>query len=95
MRRAARVDENHKEIVEALRQIGATVKSVAPIKGFVDIVVGFRGENFLIEIKDGSKPPSQQRLTPLEAKFQREWMGQVETVTSVSEAILLVTTKRI
>lgn len=90
MRRAAKVDDNHNEIVDALRQIGASVKPVHALKGFVDIVVGYRGINYLIEIKDGKKPPSKQKLTEDEQKFHDEWKGQAIVVKNVTEALAVL-----
>lgn len=50
--RAARIDGNHPVIVEALRKAGAFVQSLATIgDGCPDIVVGFDGLWFLLEIK--------------------------------------------
>jgi len=75
MRKYARIDANQPEIVKALRQAGATVTSTATIgKGFPDIAVGFRGTNYLMEIKDGNKPPSAQKLT----KDERDWIQNGE-----------------
>lgn len=91
MRRAARIDDNHNEIVAALRQIGASVQSLASVGGGVpDVLVGYRERNIILEIKDGSKPPSRRRLTDAEAKWHSEWKGQVATVNSVEEAIQVV-----
>jgi hypothetical protein len=64
MRRAARVDHNHAEIVRALRDVGATVESLAAIgSGCPDALVGFRGVNVLLEIKNPNVPKSDQQLT--------------------------------
>ena len=64
MRRAAKVDANQTEIVKALRQVGASVQSLAATgKGCPDLLVGIRGLNFLIEVKDGAKPRSDRKLT--------------------------------
>lgn len=87
MRRAARIDTNQPEIVQALRAIGASVAPTHMIgRGFPDIVVGFRGLNFLIEIKDGSKPPSKRQLTPDEQEWHEAWQGKVVVVETVDEA---------
>lgn len=94
MRRAAKIDANHLEIVAALRKIGATVKSLAVVgQGCPDLAVGFQGFNWLLEIKDAKKPPSARKLTEDEERFHREWRGQVAVVTSVEEAIAVVTRK--
>jgi Holliday junction resolvase len=91
MRRAAKVDDNHTEIVEALRAMGCTVMSLAAVGGGCpDIAVGIRGKTLLIEIKDGSKPPSRRKLTEDQLKWHSEWKGHVAIVENVEEAILTV-----
>lgn len=91
MRRAARVDANHGEIVAALRKIGATVTSTAGVgNGFPDLAVGWRGMTLLLEVKDGSKPPSAKQLTDDERKWHAEWRGHADVVESVEEALRAV-----
>lgn len=88
MRRAAKVDRNQSEIVAALRNIGATVQPIHTIgKGCPDLLVGFGDRNYLLEVKDGRKAPSKQRLTPDEELWVQGWRGQVAIVRSVSEAL--------
>jgi len=86
-RRAARTDSNQTEIVAAFRQAGASVKLVHTVKGFVDAVVGINGRNLLVEIKDGSKPPSARMLTPDEEDFHRGWKGTIHIVESVDDVV--------
>ena len=91
MRRAGRVDANQPDIVRDLRQCGCSVAITSAVgDGFVDIVVGFRGINVLLEIKDGDKPPSKRKLTPAEADFHRDWKGQIAVVKSFDEAWAVV-----
>jgi hypothetical protein len=91
MRRNARTDTNQREIVQALRDRGATVLHLHQLgKGCPDILVGYGGCNYLIELKDGSKPPSKQRLTNDEANWHSRWQGQVAVVNSVDGAIALL-----
>jgi hypothetical protein len=88
MRRAARVDANQTEIVQALRGVGATVAITSMVgQGYPDLTVGYHGRNYLLEIKDGSKPPSKRRLTPDEQEFHDTWRGTVFIVNSVDEAL--------
>ena len=54
MRYAARVDKNQKEIVEALRKVGAHVIHLHQLKNLFDILVAYKGNFYAIEIKDGS-----------------------------------------
>jgi Holliday junction resolvase len=87
MRYRARVDANHKEIVDALRDIGASVVSLAPIgKGCPDLLVGYRGRNYLLEVKT-----EKGALKPLQVTFAELWRGQVVVVRSIDEAIMAVT----
>jgi len=91
MRRAARTDSNHAEIVEALRRAGASVQSLAPVGcGCPDLLVGLRGVNTLLEVKDGSKRPSARRLTVDETRWHRAWLGQVVVVETVEQALKAV-----
>jgi len=91
MRRRGKVDRNHGDIVDALRQAGATVESLADLgNGIPDLLIGFRGQNFVAEVKDGLLPPSRQRLTDDEVLWHRTWNGQIAVVRSVSEALALL-----
>jgi len=68
MRYAARVDANQDQIVVALRAAGAFVWIIGlPI----DLLVGYKGHTFLVEIKTDSK----KRLTGLQADFFENWCG--------------------
>ena len=91
MRKFARKDGNHKEIIQAFRDLGATVFDTASLgSGFPDCVVGMRGNNVLVEIKDGSLPPSKRKLTPDELKFHATWQGKVVIINNIDEAIELI-----
>ena len=93
MRRAARVDANHKEITSTLRQCGWTVHDTSGVGGgFPDLVVGKAGRLVLVEIKDGSKKPSARRLTKAEAAFWAKFGEagvQVEIIESIEDATTL------
>ena len=94
MKYAARKDANQDEIVSALRQLGATVTSIHQIgNGLPDLICGFRGRNYLLEIKDGNKPPSRRKLTEDEERWFKMWQGHADVVESVDDAIELVTSK--
>lgn len=91
MRRAAKVDANHNEIAGAFVAMGCSVRSLAAVGGGIpDLLVGFRGRNLLIEVKDGNKPKSARKLTPDQIKFHSEWRGSafvVEGLPDVHEVI--------
>lgn len=91
MRRAAKVDRNQAEIVTALRAAGASVQSLAAVgRGCPDLLVGFRGKNLLMEIKDGSLPPSGRTLTDDQVTWHIDWRGHAQVVTCPSEALALI-----
>lgn len=89
---AKRVDGNQREIVLALRERGFSVECIHEIgKGAPDLIVGYAGRNYLLELKDPNKPPSARRLTDDEKKWHEGWKGQVavvETITDVIDIIL-------
>lgn len=91
MHRAAKVDANQTEITQVLRQMGASVTPTHTVgNGFPDLAIGFRGVTLLVEIKDGSKPPSKRKLTPDEVEWHEAWQGQVAVVESVEDAVALL-----
>ena len=91
MRRAARIDRNQPEIVKALRMMGATVQPIHTIgHGCPDLLVGYRGHNIVMEVKDEQKPPSARALTADEMMWHVMWQGQVCVVNSVDEALAVI-----
>ena len=88
-------DGNHKEIVKAFRDSGCTVLDLASVGGGCpDLLVGYGGRNILVEVKDGSKPPSARKLTPDQVVFCDSWRGGcvyvVEDIDGVVNLLLPV-----
>lgn len=96
MRRKARVDDNQAGIVDMLRKIpGVSVAVTSSLgDGFVDIIVGKDNFNYMIELKDGNKKPSAQKLTPKEEEFRERWKGQYTVCNSFDEVYNLITGKK-
>lgn len=85
MRRAAKVDANQQEIVEALRAAGVSVQSLAKVgDGCPDLLCGVGGVNVLLELKDGSP------FTPRQKAWHREWNGKAHVANNVTEALQIV-----
>ena len=83
MRLAAKVDRNQAAIVADLRAVGASVESLARVgAGVPDLLVGFRGSNWLLEVKVG-----KAELTPDQQAWHPTWRGQVAVVRSADEAL--------
>lgn len=91
MRRFAKIDDNQPDIVQALRKAGATVQSLAAIgDGCPDLLVGIGEGTILMEVKDGTKPPSKQALTPDQLTWHGAWKGGTLAVVNDIEAALRV-----
>jgi hypothetical protein len=81
-----KIDANQNAIVRTLRDMGVSVVSLASVgKGCADLVCGFRGRNYLVEIKnlDGRG----DKLTPAEQRFFDEWRGQITVFRCVDDAV--------
>jgi Holliday junction resolvase len=86
VRRAAKIDDNQNSIVQGLRKVGCRVLSLAAVgKGCPDLLVYRAGRLYLLEVKDGAKPPSRRKLTQEQVAFHKKW--PVTVVTSIEEAI--------
>lgn len=81
---ARRVDKNQADIVAHLRTVpGVTVFHLHRVgHGFPDLIVGYQGVNYLMEIKDGSG-----KLTADEKDFFELWRGQVTVVRDFDDAL--------
>lgn len=86
-----RSDNNQAYIISQLRQrcISVAVLSQAG-EGFPDIIAGWKGVNYMLEIKDGTKPPSKQKLTPKQVEFHASWKGQVNKINSIEQALEVI-----
>jgi len=86
--KAKRVDCNQKDIVHALKTFGATVVDLSGVgKGCPDLLIGFKGTTYLIEIKKDSKA----KFTPQQLQFNELWSGGViARIQTIDEAIALL-----
>lgn len=91
MRRAAKVDANQRFIVEALRAVGASVELLHAVgRGCPDLLIGYGGVNYLLEVKDGAKAPSAQKLTEDQVVWHERWRGRSAVVNDVESALLAI-----
>jgi hypothetical protein len=80
------VDSNRVKMVEALRDASVTVTSLHAVgRGVPDLLVGFRGENYLLEVKS-----SRGKLTSSQEDWIQDWRGRVFIVRSVDDALMAV-----
>ena len=91
MRQAAKTDANQTVIVNALRKAGASVQSLAAVgKGCPDLLVGYGGINYLMEVKDGNKVQSAQKLNIEQEHWHSVWTGAVYVVKSENDALKIL-----
>jgi hypothetical protein len=84
-------DKNEQPIVKALRQIGAVV---VQLDRPCDLLVGYRGFNFLLEVKLPLGPrggSAHSELNESQKEFDATWPGQFDVVRTPEEAIETVT----
>ena len=74
------VDANQSEIVRTLRALAGV--SVFVIGRPVDLLVGYRKVNYLLEVK---MPAA--KLTPVQKRFFIDWKGDRAIVTTPHEAV--------
>lgn len=85
-RRAARVDENHGEIVAEFRRLGCAVQSLAGMgQGVPDLLVCMHGRNELVEVKT-----EKGKLTPDQVKWFEAWPVTVHVVRDALDVAMLV-----
>ena len=84
-RRNPKRDANERPIIDGLKQIGCTVEQLSK-KGVPDLLVGYRGKNFLIEVKT-----KQGKLTEDQIERHASWMGEIHIAMTLDEAIRIVT----
>lgn len=89
MRRAARRDVNHGSIRDVFESLDCSVLDVAGIPCGFDLIIGYKTQAIAVEVKDGEKPPSAQKLTPNEFSAHLNWRGPKAIVTSNDEAIVV------
>jgi hypothetical protein len=86
-----RVDQNQPVIVQALRAVGATVQPLHTVKhGCPDLLVGYRGANFVLEVKNPAQRPSDRKLTPDEKAWHEAWRGQKAVIETIDEALKII-----
>ena len=78
-------DLNEPEIIKALLKIGASVeRQDEPL----DLLVGYRGKNWLLEIKDAKDHiHALAKMTTNQTRFFMLWRGQKALVWNVESAL--------
>ncbi len=87
MRRAARRDANQGSLIAVFEALDCSVLDIASTPCGFDLVCGYKTQAILVEVKDGSKPPSARKLTENEHSAHLNWRGPKAIVTNNDEAV--------
>ena len=91
LRRAAKVDANQNEIVDALRKIGVSVLHLHQVgKGCPDLLCWHRHRYVLLEVKVPGEGPNKEQV-----EFIDRWPGELHIVHSVTEALVAILGKEV
>jgi hypothetical protein len=82
---AAKVDNTHKAVVEALRAYGWRVKDCSRVGGdFPDLVIAKAGRTILVEVKSG-----RGKLSDGQHQFLMDWPGETWVVWNLNDVVAL------
>jgi len=92
VRRFGRIDANQREVIEGLRQVGASAYSLASLgNGAPDLLVGYRGKTFLLEVKNPNRRGGKNnavRTLERQASWRARWGGRpVAVVWNLPDAL--------
>jgi len=86
MKQRARVDKNHKSIVQCFRKLGCSVLSLHMVgKGCPDLLICYQMQLYLVEVKD-----TGGKLNTLQEDWHRKWGSPVYVVRSNNEVVSLL-----
>lgn len=88
MRRAARNDGNQPALRSQFEGLGGSWQPIPAVHGGEpDALLGWRGQNKLVEVKDPEGAARQRRLRPKQVAWHESWRGEkpvvVETLADV------------
>lgn len=84
--RGRRTDSNQSAIVTALRAVGATVVDLSAVgRGVPDLLVGFRGQTYLLEVKNKL---GRNRTTADQEVFYEWWRGTPAVIVYTTDDAL-------
>lgn len=73
MRYASKADDNQKELVAALRKLGASVHSLHRVgEGVPDLLVGYQNKTYLFEVKNRK---GKNKIGEAQRVFMLKWQG--------------------
>ena len=84
------IDKNQAYIIEGLHVVGASTLRLNSLGGGVfDILIGYNGRNYLMEIKNPCTSHGQG-LSPEQMEFQKHWNGGCFVCRTLEEVFLVL-----
>ena len=85
----ARTDQNHASLLKNIRTIPrVTVCDLGGTgSGCPDVMLGFMGCNYLLEIKRPDVVPSASKLNDMQVEWHDKWTGQVAIVRTFDDVL--------
>lgn len=88
---ATRSNKIELEIWEALRKKGCSVQPLCMLgTDLPDLLIGYRGANWLISIKGGKNLPSNYQFSEDKISWCKNWRGEIFVISTVQEALDIV-----
>jgi len=88
MRRLARIDANQPALVKFIRKMGASFQHTHQISGALDGIIGYKGVDVRVEIKDPEQPPSRRKLTSPEIVTICAWKGRPPEIIETEDDVM-------
>lgn len=88
-RYATKRDANHSEVVGIFEQFDCSVIDCASGGIGWDLIVGYKTQAIMIEVKNPKRSEAQRKLTPTEHSAHINWRGPKAIVTHNEDAILV------
>lgn len=93
-RARAKPDDNQTHLVKFIRKLGASWQHTHTIPGALDGIIGWRGIDQRVEIKNPDQTPAKRRLTDAEKETFDTWKGRrpvvIETQADVLQLIQIL-----
>ena len=85
----SRTDKNHSALLKLIKTIpGVSIQDLGWASGGVpDTMLGFRGRNYLVEIKRPDTAPSKSKLNDAQVEWHETWRGQVAVCRTFSDVL--------
>ena len=91
--RHKRKDKDHYKIIKQLNELsGVKAKDISDLNEIGDILVGYKGKNYLIELKTDETKSKTRRytLTDDEEKFHNTWTGQIDVAFTLEDILTII-----